>query len=53
MSFQYLGTFLGAILGGQIGAYFGIRYIFFITTGLLLINALTIYFKVYKTSITI
>ena len=53
MSFQYLGTFLGAILGGQIGAYFGIRNIFFITTGLLLINALIIYFKVYKTSITI
>ena len=52
MSFQYLGTFIGAIIGGQVGAYFGIRDIFFITTGLLLINAVIIYFKIYRKSIT-
>ena len=51
MSFQYLGTFIGAIIGGQVGAYFGIRDIFFITTGLLLINAVIIYFKIYKKSV--
>ena len=53
MSFQYLGTFMGAIIGGQVGAYFGIRDIFFITCGLLLINALIIYFKIYRKSIVL
>lgn len=53
MSFQYLGTFIGAIIGGQIGAYLGIRDIFFITTGLLLINAVIIYFKIYRKSIAL
>ncbi len=48
MSFQYLDTFLGSIIGGQIGAYFGIRDIFFITSGLLIINAIIIYLKVYR-----
>ncbi|MDO4535055.1 MAG: multidrug efflux MFS transporter [Clostridium perfringens] len=53
MSFQYLGTFIGAIVGGQVGAYFGIRDIFFITSGLLIINALIIYFKIYRKSIVL
>ena len=48
MSAQYLGVFVGSILGGQVAAYWGIRYVFFITSTLLLINAVWVYFKVYK-----
>ena len=48
MSAGYLGIFAGAVLGGQVAAYFGIRYVFFITSVLLFINAVWVYFKVYK-----
>jgi MFS family permease len=48
MSAQYLGVFGGSLLGGQVAAYFGIQYIFFITSTLLLINALWVYRTVYK-----
>jgi MFS family permease len=48
MSAQYLGVFGGAILGGQVAAYLGIRYVFFITSALLLLNAVWVYFMVYK-----
>jgi MFS transporter, DHA1 family, multidrug resistance protein len=48
MSAGYLGVFGGSTLGGQIAAYFGIRSVFFITGALLLINAVWVYFKVYK-----
>lgn len=48
MAAGYLGVFGGAVLGGQIAAWFGIRYVFFITSVLLLINAVWVYFKVYK-----
>lgn len=48
MSAGYLGVFGGSVLGGQIAAWFGIHYVFFITGALLLINALWVYFKVYK-----
>jgi MFS family permease len=48
ISAQYLGIFGGSILGGQVAAYLGIRYIFFITSTLLLLNAVWVYFKVYK-----
>jgi MFS family permease len=48
MSAGYLGIFGGCILGGQVTAWFGIRYVFFITSALLLINAMIVYFKVYK-----
>ncbi|MBX4271514.1 multidrug efflux MFS transporter [Clostridium estertheticum] len=48
MSAGYLGIFGGAVLGGQVAAYFGIRSVFFITSALLLINAVWVYFKVYK-----
>ena len=48
MSAGYLGVFGGAVLGGQVAAYFGIRSVFFITSALLLINAVWVYFKVYK-----
>lgn len=48
MSAGYLGVFGGAVLGGQVAAWFGIRYVFFITSALLLINAVWVYFKMYK-----
>ncbi len=48
MSAGYLGVFGGSILGGQVAALWGIRYVFFITSALLLTNALWIYFNVYK-----
>jgi len=48
MSAGYLGVFGGAVLGGQIAAWFGIRYVFFISSALLILNALWVYFKAYK-----
>jgi MFS transporter, DHA1 family, multidrug resistance protein len=48
VSAGYIGVFGGSVLGGQVAAYFGIRYVFFITSVLLLINAVWVYFKVYK-----
>lgn len=48
MSAGYLGGFGGSILGGQIAAYLGFRYVFFITGALLFANAIWVYFKVYK-----
>jgi len=48
MSAGYLGVFGGSVLGGQVAAWFGIRYVLFITSALLLINAVWVYFKVYK-----
>ena len=42
-SAQFLGSFGGAVLGGQIAAGFGITYVFFFTSALLLINALWVY----------
>jgi Arabinose efflux permease len=48
MSAAYLGVFGGAVLGGQVAAWLSIRYVFFITSALLLLNAVLVYFKVYK-----
>jgi MFS family permease len=48
MSAGYLGAFGGSVLGGQLAGWFGIRYVFLVTSGLLLINAVWVYFKVYK-----
>lgn len=48
MSAQYLGMFGGSVLGGQVAAHFGIQSVFFITSILLLINALWVYKTVYK-----
>jgi MFS family permease len=44
----YLGIFFGSVFGGQIAAHLGIRYVFFITSSLLLFNAMWVYCKVYK-----
>jgi MFS transporter, DHA1 family, multidrug resistance protein len=48
ISAGYLGIFIGSILGGQVAAYWGIKYVFFVTSSLLLINAVWVYFTVYK-----
>lgn len=48
MSAGYLGVFGGSVLGGQVAAAFGLRYVFIVTSGLLLINAVWVYFKVYR-----
>ena len=48
MSAGYIGVSGGAVLGGQVAAAWGIRYVFFITSALLLLNAVWVYFKVYK-----
>ncbi len=48
MSAGYLGVFGGAVLGGQVAAHLGIRNVFFLTSALLLANAVWVYFKVYK-----
>lgn len=47
-SFQYMGVFCGSMLGGFIAGQLGIRYIFFITSILLLINAVIVYNLIYK-----
>ncbi len=47
MSAAYLGVFGGSVLGGQVAGLMGIRYVFFITSALLLLNAVWVYFKVY------
>lgn len=48
MSAAYLGVFGGSVLGGQLSSLFGIQYVFFVTSGLLLLNAVWVYFKVFK-----
>ncbi len=48
LSAQYLGIFVGSIIGGQVAAYFGIKYVFFVTSALLLLNALWIYKRADK-----
>ncbi|MBL4935582.1 multidrug efflux MFS transporter [Clostridium sp. YIM B02515] len=48
VSAGYLGIFGGSVLGGQVAARFGISYVFFVTSALLLLNAVWVYFKVYK-----
>lgn len=48
ISAGYLGVFGGSVLGGQAAAAFGIRSVFFITSALLLLNALWVYLRAYK-----
>lgn len=48
MAAAYLGVFGGSVLGGQIAAALGIRAVFYVTSALLLVNAIWVYFKVYK-----
>jgi MFS transporter, DHA1 family, multidrug resistance protein len=44
---QFLGAFGGSVLGGEVAARFGIHYVFFLTSALLLINAGWVYKMVY------
>lgn len=44
----YLGVFAGSVLGGQIAADFGISCVFFVTSALLLLNAVLVYFRIYR-----
>ncbi|NRD79978.1 multidrug efflux MFS transporter [Bacillus sp. BRMEA1] len=48
MSSGYLGVFCGTTLGGQMAAHYGIRSVFYITSAVLLINAVWVYMKVYR-----
>lgn len=48
MSAGYLGVFGGTTLGGQMAGHYGIRSVFFITSAVLLLNAVWVYLKVYK-----
>jgi MFS transporter, DHA1 family, multidrug resistance protein len=43
VSAQYLGAFGGAVLGGQVAASLGIRYVFILTSVLLLGNGVWVY----------
>jgi MFS transporter, DHA1 family, multidrug resistance protein len=48
VSVAYIGVFGGSVLGGQIAGWLGIRYVFFVTSALLLLNAAWVYFNVYR-----
>ncbi|MBV7272411.1 multidrug efflux MFS transporter [Clostridium sp. PL3] len=48
MSAGYLGVFGGSVLGGQVAGILGMQYVFFITSALLFINAIWVYFRVYR-----
>jgi MFS transporter, DHA1 family, multidrug resistance protein len=48
MSVGYLGVAAGAVLGGQIAGRFSFQYIFYITSALMFLNAVWVYFRVYK-----
>lgn len=43
-SAQYLGNIAGPILGSQVAAAWGFKYVFFSTSALLLLNAICVYF---------
>jgi DHA1 family multidrug resistance protein-like MFS transporter len=46
-SAQFIGSFGGAVLGGGVAAWLGIHYVFYLTSALLLVNALWVYKMVY------
>ncbi|WP_425059285.1 Staphyloferrin B transporter [Sporomusa carbonis] len=45
---QFLGTFGGAVAGGQIAAHFGLNYVFLVTSALLFLNAVWVYGNVFR-----
>lgn len=47
-SAQFLGSFGGSVVGGHVAAVFGIHYVFFVTSALLLFNAAWVYLTVCK-----
>ena len=48
MSLGYLGVAVGSVLGGQIAGRFGFQYVFYVTSTLMFLNAVWVYFRVYK-----
>ena len=48
MSFGYLGVAAGSVLGGQIAGRVSFRYVFYVTSALMLLNSVWVYFRVYK-----
>ncbi len=52
-SAQFLGVFLGSVLGGQMAGTFGIHYVFFFTGGLLVISAFWVYHTIYQEKIDV
>ncbi len=48
MSLGYLGVAAGSTLGGQIAGRLGFRYVFYVTSALMLLNTVWVYFRVYK-----
>jgi len=48
MSLGYLGVATGSILGGQIAGRFSFQYVFYVTSTLMFLNAIWVYFRVYK-----
>lgn len=48
MSLGYLGVATGSVLGGQIAGRFGFQYVFYVTSTLMFLNAIWVYFRVYK-----
>ena len=49
-SAQFVGSFGGAVMGGQIASMFGLKYVFFSTSVLLLLNAAWVYWGVVRKS---
>lgn len=47
-SAQFIGSFGGAVMGGQIASTFGIQYVFFCTSALLLFNSVWVYFLICR-----
>ena len=48
MSLGYLGVATGSVLGGQIAGRFSFQYVFYVTSTLMFLNAIWVYFRVYK-----
>jgi MFS family permease len=47
-STRNIGVALGALVGGQIGAAFGINKVFLIVAGVLALNVIFVYFMIYR-----
>jgi MFS family permease len=47
MSANYFGIFVGSVMGGQIAAWLGVKYVFLFTGFLLLLNAGLVYLKIF------
>ncbi|MDI3476871.1 MAG: transporter, family, multidrug resistance protein [Thermoanaerobacterium sp.] len=48
MSLGYIGVAAGSVLGGQVAGRFSFQCVFYVTSALMLLNAVWVYFRVYK-----